>query len=50
MTLLKYIFAILVTMPILFLGFFLLARYSNEIKSRRSDMTDANPGKRGRVK
>lgn len=45
MTLLKYIFAILVTLPILFLGFYLLRQYSGEIKSKNSS-ADSNPRKR----
>lgn len=34
MIILKYIFAILVTMPILFLGIYLLRRYSQEVKKK----------------
>lgn len=42
MIILKYIFAILVSMPILFLGIYLLGRYSQEVKKKAARNGDVH--------
>lgn len=38
MTVLKYLFAVLVTLPILFLGVFLMKRYSIELRKTNQNV------------
>ena len=49
MTVLKYLFAVLVTLPILFLGVFLMKRYSIELRKTNQNVERKAEGYSGRI-